>query len=48
MHCHRNCRAAAYVQCRTADGRVAFGVGIDTNVATASVHAVLSAANRLG
>jgi 2-isopropylmalate synthase len=41
-------RAAAYVQCQTADGRVVFGVGIDTNVATASVRAVLSAANGLG
>ncbi|CAH1665917.1 2-isopropylmalate synthase [Chelatococcus asaccharovorans] len=41
-------RAAAYAQCRTADGRVVFGVGIDTDVATASVRAVLSAANGLG
>lgn len=41
-------RAAAYVQCRTADGSIVFGVGIDTDVATASVRAVLSAANGLG
>jgi 2-isopropylmalate synthase len=38
-------RAAAYVQCRTADGRTLFGVGIDADVAMASVRAVLSAAN---
>ena len=39
-------QAAAYVECRTADGRTIFGVGIDADVATASVRAVLSAANR--
>ncbi len=39
-------RAAAYVECRTTDGRTVFGVGIDTDIATASVRAVLSAANR--
>ncbi|MDQ2891799.1 MAG: 2-isopropylmalate synthase [Pseudomonadota bacterium] len=38
--------AAAYVECRTADGRTVFGVGLDTDIATASVRAVLSAANR--
>jgi 2-isopropylmalate synthase len=38
-------QAAAYVECRTADGRVVFGVGIDADIATASVRAVLSAAN---
>jgi 2-isopropylmalate synthase len=38
-------QAAAYVQCRTADGRTLFGVGLDADVATASVRAVLSAAN---
>jgi 2-isopropylmalate synthase len=37
--------AAAYVQCRTGDGRTIFGVGMDADVATASVRAVLSAAN---
>jgi 2-isopropylmalate synthase len=37
--------AAAYVQCRTPDGRTVFGVGMDADVATASVRAVLSAAN---
>ena len=37
--------AAAYVECRTADGRTVFGIGTDSDVATASVKAVLSAAN---
>ncbi|MCW1403133.1 2-isopropylmalate synthase [Novosphingobium sp. MW5] len=40
-------RAAAYVECVTADGKVVWGVGIDEDVATASVRAVLSAANAL-
>ena len=40
-------QAAAYVECRTEDGRTVFGVGLDTDVATASVRAVLSAANRV-
>ncbi|MEK9212646.1 2-isopropylmalate synthase [Sphingomonas sp. 2378] len=39
-------QAAAYVEARTADGRIVFGVGLDTDIATASVRAVLSAANR--
>jgi 2-isopropylmalate synthase len=38
-------QAAAYVQCRTRDGGVVFGVGVDADVATASVRAILSAAN---
>ena len=38
-------RAAAYVECVTPDGHVFWGVGIDEDVATASVRAVLSAAN---
>jgi 2-isopropylmalate synthase len=37
-------QAAAYVECKAADGRTIFGVGIDTDVATASVRALLSAA----
>ena len=41
-------QAAAYVECRMADGRTVFGVGLDTDIATASVRAVLSAANRAG
>ncbi len=40
-----NVNAAAYVECRTPDGRTVFGVGMDTDVATASVQAILSAAN---
>jgi len=40
-------RAAAYVECRTAEGRTVWGVGIDEDIATASVRAVLSTANRL-
>ena len=39
-------QAAAYVECRTTDGETVWGVGIDEDVATASVRAVLSAANR--
>ncbi len=38
-------RAAAFVECRTVDGRTVWGVGIDEDVATASVRAMLSAAN---
>jgi 2-isopropylmalate synthase len=38
-------KAAAYVECKTADGKTIWGVGIDEDVATASVRAVLSAAN---
>jgi 2-isopropylmalate synthase len=37
-------QAAAYIECRTQDGRKTFGVGIDNDIATASVRAVLSAA----
>ncbi|CAN5253629.1 2-isopropylmalate synthase [soil metagenome] len=40
-------QAAAYVECRTPDGKTVFGVGIDADVATASVRAVLGAANGL-
>mgnify|MGYP003584936072 FL=1 len=38
-------RAAAYVECVTPEGKTIWGVGIDEDVATASVRAVLSAAN---
>ncbi len=41
-------QAAAYVECRTPDGQTIWGVGIDEDVATASVRAVLSAAGALG
>jgi 2-isopropylmalate synthase len=40
-------QAAAYVECRTADGRTVYGVGIDSDIATASVKAVVSAANAI-
>jgi 2-isopropylmalate synthase len=39
--------AAAYVECKTPQGRSVFGVGLDSDIATASVQAVLSAANGL-
>ncbi|WP_419808514.1 2-isopropylmalate synthase [Sphingomonas sp.] len=39
-------QAATYLECRTASGRTIWGVGIDPDVATASVRAALSAANR--
>ncbi len=38
-------KAAAYVECRVDADRTVFGVGMDTDVAFASVKAVLSAAN---
>jgi 2-isopropylmalate synthase len=38
-------QAAAYVECTREDGTVVWGVGIHPDVATASVRAVLSAAN---
>ncbi|UAK26496.1 2-isopropylmalate synthase [Sphingomonas nostoxanthinifaciens] len=40
-------QAAAYVEARTGDGRTVFGVGMDTDVATASVRALLGAANAI-
>jgi len=40
-------KAAAYVECKSSDGKTVWGVGIDEDVATASVRAVLSAANAL-
>ncbi|WP_394728289.1 2-isopropylmalate synthase [Altererythrobacter sp. GH1-8] len=41
----RDARAAAYLMCETGDGDIIWGCGIDEDVATASVRAVLSAAN---
>ena len=41
----RDARAAAYLECVDAQGRTIWGCGIDEDVATASVRAVLSAAN---
>ena len=38
-------RAAAYLECALPGGEIAWGVGIDEDVATASVRAILSAAN---
>jgi len=38
-------RAAAYLECALPDGQIVWGVGIDEDVATASVRAILSAAN---
>ncbi|HYD25519.1 MAG TPA: 2-isopropylmalate synthase [Croceibacterium sp.] len=38
-------RAATYLECALPDGRTIWGVGIDEDVATASVRAILSAAN---
>ncbi|MFL9842628.1 2-isopropylmalate synthase [Sphingomonas sp. ST-64] len=40
-------QAAAYVECRTTDDQTVWGVGIDEDVATASVRAVLSAASAI-
>ena len=39
--------AVAYVECKTEDDRRIFGVGINGDIATASVKAILSAANSL-
>ena len=41
----RDARAAAYLECRDGSGATIWGCGIDEDVATASVRAVLSAAN---
>jgi 2-isopropylmalate synthase len=38
-------QAAAYLECILPDGRTVWGVGIDHDVATAGVRAILSAAN---
>ncbi len=43
----RDARAAAYLECRDGDGSTVWGCGIDENVATASIRAVLSAANTI-
>ncbi len=41
-----NARAACYVELRVGNGLTLFGAGIDSNIVTASFHAVLSAVNR--
>jgi 2-isopropylmalate synthase len=38
-------RAAANLECALPDGRIVWGIGIDEDIATASVRAILSAAN---
>ena len=43
----RDVNAAAYVECKTPDGKTVFGAGLDSDIATASVKALLSAANGL-
>ena len=39
-------QAVSYIEAETADGRVLWGVGMDTNIVTASLKAVSCAANR--
>src|SRR5690606_18041414 len=41
-------RAATYIECTTSEGRTVWGVGIDEDVAAASVRAIISAANGAG
>ena len=41
-----NASAVAYLELRLADGSAVFGVGIDRNIVTASLKAVLSGVNR--
>jgi 2-isopropylmalate synthase len=40
-------RAVAYISVKTTSGRIAFGVGMDSNISIASIKAILSALNRL-
>jgi 2-isopropylmalate synthase len=39
-------RAVAYVETRTPEGKARWGVGVDANIVTASLRAVVSAVNR--
>jgi 2-isopropylmalate synthase len=39
-------RAVSYIEIRTAEGRTAHGVGTDTNIELAPIHAIISALNR--
>jgi 2-isopropylmalate synthase len=39
-------RAATYIEMRVGDNRTLFGVGMDANIVTASLKAILSAVNR--
>lgn len=43
----KDAQAAAYVECKADDGREFYGVGINSDVARASVEALLSAVNRI-
>lgn len=43
----KDATAAAYVECKSGDGREFYGVGINSDVARASVEALLSAVNRI-
>ena len=39
--------AVAYVSLQATDGDIVWGAGIDTDITTASIHALISAVNRL-
>ncbi|WP_283148685.1 2-isopropylmalate synthase [Silvimonas soli] len=41
-------RAACYVELRVADGRTLYGVGVDSDIVTAAIKAVLGGMNRAG
>jgi 2-isopropylmalate synthase len=43
-----NASAVAYVEARSSDGTVTWGVGIDASILVASLKSVLSAVSRLG
>jgi 2-isopropylmalate synthase len=45
MTAGENAQAAAYVEC-SVDGETHWGVGIDPNIVTASLRAIVSAVNR--
>ncbi len=48
MHAGAQAQAAAYLELRVGDTRTLFGVGIDANIVTASMKAVVSALQRCG
>lgn len=43
----KDAQAAAYIECKSGEGQEFFGVGINSDVARASVEALLSAVNRI-
>ena len=43
----KDAQAAAYIECKSGEGEEFYGVGIHSDVATASVRAILSAVNRI-